>query len=439
MSEGPEPRMQTLLEQVGKAVVQRPRSALRSFVRTESAGGIVLMVAAALAIIVANSPLADDYFGLLKTYVGGFTYSARGTEGGLDFHGLSVGHWINDGLMAIFFLLVGLEVKREMLDGQLSTWERRLLPGAAALFGMAAPAAVFLIFNWGEPTAAGWAIPAATDIAFALGVLALLGKRVPGSLKIFLTAVAIIDDLGAIIIIALFYTAELNLVPLFGAAALLGVLAYLNRQNVNSLVPYLVIGLVIWALMLASGVHATLAGVAVALTVPLTPAPGTPDRADSPLHKLEHGIAPWVAFLIVPLFGFANAGLSFAGLTLDMLVSDLVLGIALGLFIGKQIGVFCIVWILEKFNIVDYPPLASPAQVYGVSLLCGIGFTMSLFIGNLAFSGDVYLDEVKLGVLLGSLLSGVVGAVVLSVAKKEAPRRPASNEAVPDEKATPAE
>ncbi len=411
--------MQTLFEKVETAVITKPRSALRSFLRTESAGGIVLMVAAALALIVANSDWADTYEKVLKTYIGGFSYTARGEGGGLDFHGLSVLHWINDGLMAIFFLLVGLEVKREMLDGQLSTWERRIMPGAAAAAGMVAPAIVFLAFNWGEPTASGWAIPAATDIAFALGVLALLGKRVPGSIKVFLTAVAIIDDLGAIVIIALFYTAELNLAALIGAFALLGVLAYLNRLHVTSLVPYLVIGAVVWVLMLASGVHATLAGVAVALTIPLTPAPGTPDNVDSPLHKLEHGIAPWVAFVIVPIFGFANAGLSFAGLELEMLWSPLVLGIALGLFVGKQVGVFCTMWILERLNIVDYPSRASTMQVYGVALLCGIGFTMSLFIGNLAYTSDIYLEEVKLGVLGGSLLSGLLGAVVLILAKPQ--------------------
>ncbi|MGB7405768.1 MAG: Na+/H+ antiporter NhaA, partial [Pacificimonas sp.] len=296
--------MASIFQKVEDAVIQRPKSALRDFLRTESAGGIVLMGAAALALIVANSPLAEQYFGILKSYVGGFSFVPRGGEGGgLEFKGLSVLHWINDGLMAIFFLLVGLEVKREMLDGQLSTWERRILPGAAAIGGMAVPGLIFAVLNWGEPTLRGWAIPAATDIAFALGVLALLGKRVPGSLKIFLTAVAIIDDLGAIVIIALFYTASLQVFALLGAFILLGLLVFLNRKNVNSLAPYLIIGVVIWALMLVSGVHATLAGVAVALTIPLTPAPGGPESAESPLHKLEHAIAPFVAFLIVPIFG----------------------------------------------------------------------------------------------------------------------------------------
>ena len=410
----------SVFEALHRRVIARPQSALRSFVRTESAGGLVLMAAAALAIIVANTGLADEYFKLLKTYVGGFSYDARGDEGGgLVFKGLSVSHWINDGLMAIFFLLVGLEVKREMLDGQLSTWERRILPGAAAIGGMLFPALIFVAFNAGEETLRGWAIPAATDIAFALGVLALLGSRVPGSLKVFLTAVAIIDDLGAIIIIALFYTAQLNVEALVVAFALLGVLVFLNKKNVTSLLPYMVIGAVVWMAMLASGVHATLAGVAVALTIPMQTAPGQPDAAESPLHKLEHTIAPWVAFLVVPIFGFANAGLSFDGLELEMLTDPLVLGIVFGLFVGKQIGVFTVIWILEKMNIVDYPVNASTAQVYGVSLLCGIGFTMSLFIGNLAFTDPYYINEVKLGVLGGSLLSGLLGTAVLLRAKSE--------------------
>jgi NhaA family Na+:H+ antiporter len=403
------------------AAIKRPRSALRKIVATESAGGIVLMAAAALAIIIANTALYDDYDHLLHTYIGGFSYEGTG----LSWKGLSLLHWINDGLMAIFFLLVGLEVKREMLDGQLSTWERRILPGAAAVGGMAAPAIIFAALNWGEPTIDGWAIPAATDIAFALGVLALLGKRVPISLKVFLTAVAIIDDLGAIIIIALFYTAELNLVPLVMAFALLGVLFFLNRRGVRSLIPYILTGIVIWALMLVSGVHATLAGVAVALTIPMTRSPGEPDAAHSPLHTLEHAIAPWVAFLIVPIFGFANAGLNFGGITMEMFFAPLVLGIVFGLFVGKQIGVFTVIWLLEKMNVVDYPANATVAQVYGVSLLCGIGFTMSLFIGNLAFADPIFIDEVKLGVLGGSLLSGLVGTAVLLTAK---PRAAASEE-----------
>lgn len=387
-------------------IIDRPRSALRAFLKTESAGGLVLMGAAVLALAVANSPLSESYFATLK----------------LDVGPLSLLHWINDGLMAIFFLLVGLEVKRELLDGQLSTWERRILPGAAAAAGMIFPALIFVAFNIGSPeTMRGWAIPAATDIAFALGVLALFGKRIPASLKIFLTAVAIIDDLGAIVIIALFYTAKLNLLALFGALALLALLFAFNRMRVRALLPYLVVGAGVWVLMLLSGVHATLAGVAVAMTIPLDPAPAHTDDEDSPLHRLEHAIAGWVAFIIVPVFGFANAGLSFAGVTTEMILSPVTLGIAAGLFAGKQVGVFGIVWLLNKLNLADYPANASGAQVYGVALLCGIGFTMSLFIGGLAYQSDIYLDEVKLGVLGGSLLSGVVGALVLSLAKPDQP------------------
>ena len=389
-----------------KPLIHRPRSALRAFVQTESAGGVVLMVAAAFALVVANSPLAANYFAALKTNVGP----------------LSALHWINDGLMAIFFLLVGLEVKRELLDGQLSTWDRRVLPGAAAAGGMLAPALIFVAFNLGTPeTLRGWAIPAATDIAFALGVLALIGKRVPASLKVFLTAVAIIDDLGAIIIIALFYTAQLNVTALFGALALLALLAALNRFRVRRLAPYLVIGAGVWVLMLLSGVHATLAGVAVAMTIPLTPAPAHTDDEESPLHRLEHAIAGWVAFLIVPVFGFANAGLSFAGVTPEMVTSAVTLGVAVGLVVGKQIGVFGVIWLLKAFKLADYPAHASTAQVYGVALLCGIGFTMSLFIGGLAYTSDIYLDEVKLGVLGGSFVSAVLGALVLSIAKPDQP------------------
>jgi NhaA family Na+:H+ antiporter len=393
-----------MVERLRQAIIERPRSALREFVGTESSGGLVLMAAAAMAIAVANSGASAEYFGALKTHV----------------LGLSLLHWVNDGLMAVFFLLVGLEVKREVLDGQLSTWERRILPGAAAVGGMLAPALIFVSVNWGNAeTIRGWAIPSATDIAFALGVLALLGPRVPASLKVFLTALAILDDLGAIAIIALFYSGGLNLLALAGAGLLIGVLAWLNRRNVTALSPYLVIGAVIWFLTLKSGVHATLAGVAVAMTIPLKAAPARPDDVLSPLHRLEHAIAPWVAFLVVPIFGFANAGLSFAEVEPETLSSPIVLGIAGGLFLGKQVGVFGIIWLLERLGVADYPANASRVQVYGMSLLCGIGFTMSLFIGGLAYRSVIFLDEVKLGVLAGSLLSGIAGAAVLALARPE--------------------
>ena len=384
----------------------KPLSALRDFLHSEAAGGIVLMVVAALALVVANSPAAPLYFGVLKSYV----------------LGLSVLHWINDALMAVFFLLVGLEIKREMLDGQLSSWARRALPGFAALGGMIAPALVYVGFNLGSPdTLRGWAIPAATDIAFALGVLSLLGSRVPASLKIFLTALAILDDLGAVIIIAVFYTAELSGLYLGLAVATLVALVALNRLGVMRLAPYLLLGAALWYFTLKSGVHATLAGVALALTIPLTPSPARPDSTTSPLHRLEHGLHPWVAFLIIPIFGFANAGVSFAGLGLSTLGQAVPLGIMLGLFLGKQIGVFGFGWLAIRAGLADLPARASWAQFYGIALLCGIGFTMSLFIGLLAFpASEALQDQTKIGVLAGSLLSGICGWLLLRLAKPEA-------------------
>jgi NhaA family Na+:H+ antiporter len=392
----------------------RPRSALRSFLDSEAAGGIVLMVVAALALVVANSPLAPFYFEALHVYVGG----------------LSVQHWINDALMAVFFLLVGLEIKREFLDGQLSTWPRRILPGVAALGGMAAPALVFVVLNQGSPgNLAGWAIPAATDIAFALGVLALLGRRVPVSLKIFLAALAIIDDLGAVVIIALFYTADLAIGWLGAAGVVLAALVGLNRAGVERLPVFLLLGAVLWGCVLQSGVHATLAGVALALTIPIRPAPARPDDPSSPLHILEHALQPWVVFLIVPVFGFANAGVSLSGLNLSDLLAPLPLGIAAGLFVGKQVGVFLTTWSAVRLNWADCPEDASWGQVYGVSLLAGIGFTMSLFIGLLAFPGAPELqDAVKVGVLAGSLLSGIAGTLVLLLAKGERAKSEAISE-----------
>ena len=386
-----------------------PASALRELLQSEAGGGIVLMVAAAAALAIANSPLAPAYFGVLKTYVGG----------------LSILHWINDALMAVFFLLVGLEIKREFLDGQLSTWPRRILPGLAAAGGMAAPALIYVALNVSNAeTLRGWAIPTATDIAFALGVLALLGSRVPVSLKVFLTALAIIDDLGAVAIIAAFYTANLALLWLGLAVLVLLVLAGLNRAGVERLWPYLALGAVLWFFVLKSGVHATLAGVALALTIPLRPSPGRPDDPASPLHILEHALHPWVAFLIVPVFGFANAGVSLAGMSWAALLAPVPLGIAAGLFFGKQIGVFLTTWVAVKLDWADCPEDASWAQVYGVSLLCGIGFTMSLFIGLLAFPASPELqDAVKIGVLSGSVLSAVVGTLVLTFAPCERPQR----------------
>ena len=387
---------------------RRPLSVLRSFLDSEAAGGLVLMAAAALALVVANSPLAPAYFGALHAHIGP----------------LSVSHWINDGLMAVFFLFVGLEIKRELLDGQLSTWPRRALPGIAAAGGMAVPALIYAAFNWGDPaTLRGWAIPSATDIAFALGVLSLLGPRVPASLKVFLAALAILDDLGAVAIIAVFYAGDLSLPDLGLAAVALAALAALNRFGVSRLSPYMLVGALLWFFVLRSGVHATIAGVALALTIPLRLAPGRPDDvAGSPLHRLEHRLHGWVAFGIVPLFGFANAGVSFAGVTADALLAPLTLGVALGLLVGKLVGVFGAAALAIRAGLADVPMGASWSQLVGVALLCGIGFTMSLFIGLLAFADDPALqDEVKIGILLGSGLAGLLGWAVLRVAPRDVP------------------
>ena len=334
----------------------------------------------------------------------------------------SVLHWINDGLMAVFFLLVGLEIKREVLDGQLRGAARIVLPGIAALGGMAMPALIYVLLNLGSPdTLRGWAIPAVTDIAFALGILALLGSRVPTSLKVFLTALAILDDLGAIVIIALFYTSELNLFALGMAGALLACLFCLNRAGVLRLAPYLLIGAVLWYFVLKSGVHATLAGVALALTIPLRPRNQGRAGKHSPLHALEHALHKPVALLIVPLFGFANAGVSFAGMGLSSLAQPVPLGVTLGLFLGKQLGVFGFAWLAIRTGVASLPRHASFTQLYGVALLCGIGFTMSLFIGALAFSDPAAVDATKIGVLTGSLASAVAGFLLLRTGGSSVP------------------
>ncbi|MCA0366861.1 MAG: Na+/H+ antiporter NhaA [Proteobacteria bacterium] len=383
----------------------RINSTLRQFLDNEASGGIILMGVAALAILTANSPVAESYFAALRAYVGP----------------LSVQHWINDALMAVFFLLVGLEIKREMLDGQLSSWSRRLLPGAAAAGGMAVPALIYVAFNLGNTAAMrGWAIPAATDIAFALGVLSLLGPKVPASLKIFLAALAIIDDLGAVIVIALFYTADLSLPALAGAMLVVGALTVMNRSGVMRLWPYLILGAVLWVLVLRSGIHATLAGVVLALTVPIRLTPGTPEASPSasPLHQLEHLLQKPVAFLIVPIFGFANAGVSFAGVTPGVLIEPLTLGVAAGLVVGKVVGVFGTVAILVKARLADLPAAASWGQTLGVALLCGIGFTMSLFIGLLAFDDPALQDRAKFGILFGSLIAGLAGYFILRISNR---------------------
>lgn len=382
---------------------QRPVSVFREFLDGEAAGGIILMAAAALALIVANSPLSQTYFAVLHAYLGP----------------LSVSHWVNDGLMAVFFLLVGLEIKREMLDGQLSTWPRRVLPGIAAAGGMLVPALVYVAVNRDNAAAlSGWAIPTATDIAFALGVLSLLGSRVPASLKVFLTALAIIDDLGAVIIIAIFYTNGLSSTYLAAAFAVIAVLVVLNRMRVMTLVPYLVLGVILWVLVLKSGVHATLAGVALALTIPLERSAGVGHDLDhSPLHRLEHGLHKIVPFVVIPIFGFANAGVSLAGLSLGALIEPLTLGVAAGLVVGKLVGVLGSSALAIRLGLADLPANAGWTHMIGISLLCGIGFTMSLFIGLLAFASDVALqDAVKVGILAGSFIAAILGAAVLLLA-----------------------
>jgi NhaA family Na+:H+ antiporter len=379
-------------------------SAIRRFLEAQSSAGLVLMAAAVAALGIANSPLAPGYAAMLHVYLGP----------------LSLEHWINDGLMAVFFLLVGLEIKREVLDGQLSTWPRRVLPGIAAVGGMIVPALIYLAFNRG-PTAAGWAIPAATDIAFALGVIALLGDRVPASLRVFLAALAIIDDLGAVLIIAMFYTADLSLPALGGAGGALAVLIGFNRFGVRRLSPYLVVGVILWVLVLRSGIHATLAGVMLAFTIPTECTPGRSDHdSNSPLHRLEHRLHLPVGFLIVPIFGLANAAVPILGLPPGALVAPVTLGVAAGLLLGKVVGVFGFATIAVRTGLADMPAHAGRLQMLGVAFLCGIGFTMSIFITLLAFPGSTLLQaEAKIGVLAGSLVSGVLGYLILRWARRD--------------------
>lgn len=376
---------------------------IQDFLKYETSAGFVLMFVAMLALLANNSPLSGLYSSFLSTPVE------------VQFGGFEIAKplllWINDGLMAIFFFLVGLEIKREVMEGELSSFDKASLPIFAAIGGVLVPALVYVYFNISDPvTIQGWAIPAATDIAFALGILALVGSRVPVSLKILLLAVAIIDDLVAIIIIAVFYTQDLSLVALgWGAFGTMGLIA-LNRMGVMRITPYALIGVFIWACVLKSGVHATLAGVVTALAIPLH---AKDPNNSSPLHRAEHGLHIWVAFLILPLFAFANAGVSLAGITIDDVLAPLPLGIALGLFVGKQVGVFAFSWVAVKIGLAKLPKGANWMQIYGIACLTGVGFTMSLFIGTLAFDGDEMLNAVRLGVLMGSIASGVLGYTLL--------------------------
>ena len=389
------------------------RTALQEFIALESSAGIILFGAALLAMVAINSMFSPYYLGFLDIPVA------------VQFGGLEIAKplalWINDGLMAIFFFLIGLEVKRELLEGQLSTIEQASLPAIAAIGGMAIPALIFVYFNWNMPeNFNGWAIPAATDIAFALGVLALLGKHAPVSLKILLLAIAIIDDIGAILIIALFYTSEVSGLSLLLAGGGTILLFVMNRLGVIRTAPYILVGIFLWICVLKSGVHATLAGVIAALAIPLNAKDGS-----SPLKHLEHILHPWAAFLILPLFAFANAGVSLAGLRLDDLMAPLALGVAAGLVVGKQIGVFGFIFLATRTGLVKRPDGVSWLQLYGLACLTGIGFTMSLFIGNLAFAEPEQIETVKLGVMSGSLVSGLLGFCFLRWAPLSPPMRPA--------------
>jgi len=391
------------------SLIKRARASFNRFAEWQISGGVVLMAAAALGMIMANSALADAYNQLFHTKIGG----------------LDLLHWINDGLMALFFLVVGLEIKREMVEGELDNWPRRALPLIAAVGGMAVPAAFFLVINWQTPeNLRGWAIPTATDIAFALGVLALFGSRVSYPLKVFLTSLAIMDDLGAILIIAVFYASNFSVVA-FGLAVLTaGALLALNWYGVTRLTPYLVLGAILWVCMLLSGIHATLAGVVLAMTIPITAEEAKQDDNGSPLHKLEHKLGPWVTFVVLPIFGFANAGVPLGNVSLDTLLEPLPLGIIAGLFFGKQIGIMLAILLARRGGLAQLPSGASWRQVYGVAILCGIGFTMSLFIGLLAFDNAAQESMVKLGVLAGSLLSALGGAAVLLWPQSRAAPKP---------------
>jgi len=388
-----------------RIIMDKTFSRIQEFIKLETSGGVVLMIAAIFAMIIANTPLSANYDLILGTYI-------RVGIGNFEIAKPAI-LWINDGLMAIFFFLVGLEIKREVLAGELSSFDKAILPIMAAIGGMAVPGIIFAIINWGTPeNLNGWAIPTATDIAFALGILALIGSRAPISLKIFLLAIAIIDDLGAIVIIAIFYTSELSLSALSFSVIGFAAAVALNRMGVQRTAPYLLVGIVMWVFVLKSGVHATLAGVLIAFTIPLK----TKNEDEALLYKMEHGLHPWVAFLILPVFAFANAGVNFTGIGIDDLLQPLTLGIAVGLFLGKQIGVFLATWIGVKSGIARLPENVSWKHVYGVACLTGVGFTMSLFIGSLAFTTADVMNAVRLGVVLGSVLSGIIGYLLLKSA-----------------------
>ena len=373
---------------------------VRALFVSDASAGILLILVAAAAIVAANSPLADEY---RQLFYGELPWTPIPKLDDLHL-------WINDGLMAIFFFVVGLEVKREWIEGQLSTAESRKMPIVAAVAGMAVPALFYMMFIGGDDALVrGWAIPAATDIAFAMGVLGLLGNRVPASLRLFLLTVAIVDDIGAVLVIALFYTANIKMMWLVASIVVVGLLMVLNRMRVTQYWPYILLALVLWYTVLNTGVHATIAGVIAALTIPMR---GKND--DTMLEHLEHGLAPWSAYLIVPIFGFANAGVSLAGMGIGDLLAPLPLAIAAGLFLGKQVGIFSAIFIAAKVGFARKPDACNWTEIWGITMMCGIGFTMSLFISGLAFEGSPELiEQAKIGILLGSALSAVIGYTIL--------------------------
>ncbi|MFY0622101.1 MAG: Na+/H+ antiporter NhaA [Pelagimonas sp.] len=378
--------------------------AIDRFFNHEASGGLLLMFAAAAAMVVANSGLSGVYDSVLGSYLA-VTLNGEGLQKPLIL-------WINDGLMAIFFFLIGLELKHELMEGKLKNPSDVVLPGMAAVGGMVLPAMFFLAFNWSNPdTVNGWAIPAATDIAFALGVLALVGNRAPASLKVFLLTLAILDDMGAIVIIALFYTAELKIDYLYLALLPAIGMFWMNMKRVHRVAPILLLGVVMWFFVLKSGVHATLAGVVTAFFIPLKDKWGK-----SPLHSIEHGLSPYVLYFIIPVFAFANAGVVLTGMQFADLFAALPLGIALGLVLGKQVGVFGVTWLMVKLGLARMPHGATWLHIYGVACLAGIGFTMSLFIGSLSFADAELMNQVRLGVLSGSIISGVLGYAALMIA-----------------------
>ena len=390
-------------------MIQHITKPFKYFFKLEAASGLVLLFAAMLALIISNGGLSEIYFSTLEKYI---TLGTK--EFGLK---LSVLHWINDVLMAIFFFFVSLEIKREFIQGELSNPKQAMLPIIGAVGGMAVPALFYIVVNYSDSTTLnGWAIPSATDIAFSLGVLSLLGKRVPISLKVFLTALAIIDDLGAIVIIAFFYSGNIEIKYLILMLVSVILLVGLNKFKVKSFIPFLVVGVFLWDFTHQSGIHATIAGVLLALTIPHN----IKNNKESMLLKLEHGLSPYVAFGIMPVFAFANAGVSLEGLTFKTLLNPVPLGIVLGLFFGKQIGVFVLSYISIKLKFADKPTGSTWPALYAVSILTGIGFTMSLFVGNLAFANNLeYIDGVKIGVLTGSLLSTLFGYFLLLIFSKK--------------------